>query len=104
MERRRTLLILGSSATVLIVGWYLGLVFLIGDETLELEGLCILDALGFGGRVRMPVHLAVARAPGWARAEEILVLVGACTRVVSWVCGFGPCVDSVYVEEDIDDC
>lgn len=104
MEKRCTLLILGFPTTVLVVGWYLGLVFLIRDETLELEGLCILDALGLGGRVRVPVHLAVAAAPRWARAEVLLVLVGACTGVIVRVCGLGPCVDGVNVEEDIYNC
>lgn len=67
------------------------LVLIVGDETMQLEGLGVVDLLRLGGRSGPAVHVRFAGV-GTGRGSTALVF-----RV-------GPGVSGVDVEEDIDDC
>lgn len=70
--------------------------FLIRDESLQLKSLCVVDVLRFRRRTYVSVHaMLAARLP-----RTILFGVVLFRR---WVGGFGPCVNCVEVEEDVDD-
>lgn len=69
------------------------LAFLVGDETLQLEGFGVVDVLCFGGRARATVHVATV----------VVVLCAWIIVVGGWFGGFGPGADSIDVEEDVDD-
>lgn len=88
----RSILLFVDESVLLVINLFRSrrVFIFLGDETLELEGFSVMDLLSFGLRA---LASAAASRDGGTGAGTGGVVFG----------GFGPGVDGVDVQEDVDD-